>query len=107
MAAIMALEALKRPCVVDLYTDSPVCAPGHHGLDPRLEAQGLEDRRQEASQERRSLAAARRRRGASHEVQWHWVRGHAGHTENERVDGLAREGMAPFMRRNSGANPSA
>ena len=43
------------------------------------------------------LDAARTR----HEVHWHWVRGHAGHAENERADELAREGMAPFMRKGS------
>ena len=33
-----------------------------------------------------------------HEVSWHWVKGHAGHDDNERADELAREGMAPFKR---------
>jgi len=32
-----------------------------------------------------------------HQVAWHWVKGHAGHAGNEEVDGLAREGMAPFL----------
>ena len=41
------------------------------------------------------LDAARNR----HEVDWRWVKGHAGHVENERADELAREGMAPFLRR--------
>ncbi|HYM99222.1 MAG TPA: RNase H family protein, partial [Aestuariivirgaceae bacterium] len=36
---------------------------------------------------------------ARHQIQWHWVRGHVGHVENERADALAREGMAPFKRR--------
>ncbi len=34
-----------------------------------------------------------------HEIRWHWVKGHAGHPENERADELAREGMAPFLKR--------
>jgi ribonuclease HI len=34
-----------------------------------------------------------------HEVKWHWLRSHVGHTENERADELAREGMQPFLRR--------
>lgn len=37
---------------------------------------------------------------ARHHVNWHWVKGHAGHAENEEVDGLAREGMAPFLEAN-------
>jgi ribonuclease HI len=32
----------------------------------------------------------------THDISWHWVKGHAGHAENERADELAREGMAPF-----------
>ena len=38
-----------------------------------------------------------------HDVQWTWVKGHAGHPENERADELARQGMAPFVKRGSGA----
>jgi ribonuclease HI len=34
-----------------------------------------------------------------HQVEWHWVRGHFGHDENERADELARDGMKPFLRR--------
>ena len=35
----------------------------------------------------------------THQLSWHWVKGHAGHDDNERADELAREGMAPFKRR--------
>ena len=60
MAAIRALEALKRPCKVELHTDSQYVMKGISGVDPRLEAARLDDRRQEAGEERRPLAAPRR-----------------------------------------------
>ena len=66
MAAISALETLKRPCDVDLHTDSQYLRQGITELDPRLEAQWLEDRRQEAGQECRPVAAARRRHRPPH-----------------------------------------
>ena len=46
-----------------------------------------------------ALDAARGR----HDVTWHWIKGHAGHPENERADELAREGMEPFKRKRPGA----
>ena len=60
-AAIKALEALSRPCAVDLYTDSQYVRLGRHALDQGLEDAGLEDRRPEAGQERGPLARPRRR----------------------------------------------
>jgi ribonuclease HI len=85
MAAIAALEALKRPCLVDIHTDSwrttdrkPV---RNVDLWQRLDA----------------LLAR-------HRVRWHWVRGHAGHALNERADELAREGLKEARRR-AGQSP--
>ena len=70
-----------------------VRARRHLEVDSRLEAQRLEDRRQEAGEEHRPVAAARR--GAQrHEVRWHWVKGHAGHELNERADQLAVAAIA-------------
>ena len=93
MAAISALEALKKPCTVDLYTDSQYVRQGITGWIHGWKKNGWRTVGQEAGQERRSLAAARCR-AAPHQVRWHWVKGHAGHDENERADQLAREGVA-------------
>lgn len=103
-AAIMALEALKRPCTVDLWTDSQYVRQGITGWLYGWKANGWRtaDKKPVKNAELwQRLDAARLR----HEVHWHWVKGHAGHPENERVDALAREGMAPFMpeKRKNGA----
>ncbi len=94
-AAIMALEALKRPCVVDLWTDSQYVRQGITSWLYGWKSNGWKtaDKKPVKNAELwQRLDAARHR----HEVHWHWVKGHAGHPENERVDELAREGMAPF-----------
>ena len=72
MAAIAGLEALKRPCRVALYTDSQYLRDGITQWLPRLEGARLAHRRQEAGQERRSVAAPRDG-AAPHQVEWHWV----------------------------------
>src|SRR5690606_21180762 len=89
MAAIAGLEALKRPCAVVLTTDSQYVKRGVEEWMARWRANGwrTSDRKPVKNRdlrERLSLALA------SHRVDWHWVRGHAGHAENERVDELAR-----------------
>ncbi|NWG47068.1 MAG: ribonuclease HI [Alphaproteobacteria bacterium] len=89
MAAIAALEALTRPCTVDLYTDSQYVRNGIMSWLPRWKANGFRtaDRKPVKNEDlwRRLDAAA-----LPHTVRWHWVRGHDGHPENERVDALAR-----------------
>ena len=60
MGAIMALEGLTRPSPVELHTEFAISARRDHQVDPWLEAQWLEDRRQEAGEEHRTLAKARR-----------------------------------------------
>ena len=94
-AAIEALNALKRPCKVALYTDSVYVRDGItkwiHGWQRNgwKSAAKKPVKNAELWQE---LLKSRER----HDVDWHWVKGHAGHPENERADELAREGMAPF-----------
>ena len=98
MAAISALEALKRPSQVDLHTDSKYVQNGITKWIHGWKRNGWKTADKQAGQERRPLEAPRRRR-QRHEVEWHWVKGHAGHEDNERADELAREGMQPFLRR--------
>ena len=90
MAAIAGIEALKRACAVDLTTDSQYVRRGVEEWMPRWKANGWKTSDKQPVKNRdlwERLDAAL----ASHQVRWHWVKGHAGHAENERVDALARE----------------
>nr|WP_244501778.1 ribonuclease HI [Stappia sp. ES.058] len=94
-AAIEALNALKRPCAVDLHTDSTYVRDGitkwlHNWK--RNNWKTADKKPVKNAELWQSLDEARKR----HEVVWHWVKGHAGHDDNERADELARRGMAPF-----------
>jgi ribonuclease HI len=89
MAAIAGLEALRRRCEVVLTTDSQYVMRGVEEWMPRWIAKGWRTASGEPVKNRdlwERLAAA----VAGHSVRWKWVRGHAGHVENERVDALAR-----------------
>jgi len=95
MGAIMALEALTRPSLVELHTDSQYLRDGItkwiHGW--KRNGWKTADKKPVKNMELwQRLDTALQR----HEVSFHWVKGHAGHDENERADELAREGMAPF-----------
>jgi ribonuclease HI len=98
LAAIRALEALKRPCEVALYTDSIYVRDGItkwiHGW--RRNGWKTADRKPVKNAElwQELLDAA-----APHKVDWRWVKGHAGHPENERADSLACGAAKQFSRR--------
>ncbi len=97
LAAIEALAALKHPSRVDLHTDSEYVRNGItawiHGWKKR--GWKTADKKPVKNVELwQRLDEAR----ARHDVTWHWVRGHAGDTENERADELARQGMQPFLK---------
>lgn len=95
MAAIMALETLNRACAIDLWTDSQYVKNGITSWMRGWKAKGWKtaDKKPVKNEDLwRRLDDAQQR----HDVAWHWVKGHAGHAENERVDELARKGMAPF-----------
>jgi len=94
-AAIEALSALTRACEVDIYTDSQYVRGGVTGWMENWKRNGWKtsDKKPVKNEDLwRELDAARQR----HAIAWHWVKGHAGHPENERADELARMGMAPF-----------
>ena len=96
MAAIAALENLKRPCAVDLNTDSQYLRGGILSWMHNWKRNGWRtaDKKPVKNEDlwRRLDEAAQR-----HEINWHWVKGHAGHALNERADELAREGMRPYL----------
>jgi ribonuclease HI len=95
LAAITALDALKEPCKVELHTDSKYVMDGISKWIHGWKKNGWKtaDKKPVKNGELwQALDTANRR----HEVTWNWVKGHAGHLENERADELARAGMAPF-----------
>ncbi|RCS23370.1 ribonuclease HI [Phyllobacterium salinisoli] len=101
MAAISALTGLKEPCEVALYTDSKYVMDGISKWIHGWKKNGWKtaDRKPVKNGELwQALDEATRR----HKVTWHWVKGHAGHPENERADALARAGMAPFKKGGAG-----
>ena len=93
MAAIAALEALKRPMAVAITTDSTYVRDGItkwiHGWRRNGWKTAAKKPVKNADLWQRLEQAS-----APHQVEWHWVKGHAGHPENERADALARAGIA-------------
>ncbi len=97
LAAIRGLKALKRPCRVQLYTDSTYVRDGItkwiHGW--RKNGWRTADRRPVKNAELwQELGEA----AAPHRVEWHWVKGHSGHKENDRADVLACDAALRFAR---------
>jgi ribonuclease HI len=98
MGAIQALEALTRPCKVELHTDSQYVMKGIsewiHGW--KVRGWKTADKKPVKNEDLwRRLDDAR----ARHEVDWRWIKGHAGHELNERADALARQGLEAARQR--------
>ena len=96
-AAIRALEALRRPCRVEAYTDSQYLRRGitEWLVDWKRRGWKTADRKPVKNEDlwrRLDEVVAR------HQVHWHWVKGHAGHPDNERVDLLANRGLDEVLR---------
>jgi ribonuclease HI len=95
LAAISALETLAKPSEITVVTDSAYVKNGvtewiHGWKRNGWRTAGRDPVKNAELWQRLDLAQAR------HKVQWRWIKGHAGHEENERADALARAGMAPF-----------
>jgi ribonuclease HI len=95
LAAINALEALERPSAITLVTDSAYVKNGVESWIHGWKRNGWKTSNKKPVKNVdlwQRLDEARQR----HDVTWEWIKGHAGHPENERADELARAGMAPF-----------
>ncbi len=96
LAAVRALQALKKPSNVELYTDSQYVQKGMSSWLRKWKAAGrLESGRNKVKnadlwKELDAIASV-------HRVNWRWVEGHSGIDGNERADELARKGMIPFL----------
>jgi ribonuclease HI len=90
-AALRALQTLNQPCLIDLYTDSEYLKRGITEWLPGWRRRGW--RRKGGGLKNVDLWQALDEALRIHQVSWHWVRGHSGHPENERMDRLARDAI--------------
>ena len=99
LAAISALEALDRPSKIKIITDSSYVK---NGVTQWLENWKNNKWKTASKKPVKNVELWRRldQARSGHEVIWEWVKGHAGHPENERADELARKGMEPFKNQN-------
>lgn len=95
-AVIRALEALKRPCKIKVYTDSVYVQKGItewiHGW--KLRNWRTSDKKPVKNDD---LWRQLDQLAQQHEIEWHWVKGHAGHAGNERADALANRGVEALL----------
>jgi ribonuclease HI len=98
LAAISALESLPAGVEVELHTDSQYVRDGITSWLTKWKQNGwlTSDKKPVKNKE---LWERLDRARSVHKVNWHWLKGHAGHEQNERADELAREGMQPYFRR--------
>ncbi|AQX23225.1 MULTISPECIES: ribonuclease HI [Bartonella] len=95
MAAIRALNALKESCLVDLYTDS---AYVRNGISTWVERWKKNNWRTASKNpvKNMELWQALDYACSQHDIRWHWIKGHAGHPDNERADALARKAITEY-----------
>ena len=96
-AAIEALRALKRPCKVALTTDSQYVRKGITEWLPNRKKRNWKTAAK-APVKNADLWRALDELAAKHDIEWHWVKGHSGHRENELADALANRGIDELKR---------
>lgn len=96
MAPIKALGALKKPCTVTIVTDSKYVKDGITTWIHTWKKNGWRNAKKKPVKNA-DLWQELDKATAGHDVTWEWVKGHAGHAENERADALANQGMADFF----------
>ena len=96
MAAIRALETLKHPCTVSLTTDSEYLRKGITEWLPDWKRRGWKTA---AKKPLKNVDLWQRLEQATlaHQIEWHWIKGHAGHPDNERADQLANRGIEEML----------
>ncbi|MCC5793044.1 MAG: ribonuclease HI [Legionellaceae bacterium] len=96
MAAIRGLQSLSRSCDVDLYTDSQYLRQGMTQWMANWKKKSWTNSKREPVKNA-DLWQALDRLAQQHQIQWHWVKGHSGHPENERADALANKAIAELL----------
>lgn len=96
MAAIQALENLKRDCMVSLTTDSQYVRKGITEWIDNWKKRGWKTASKQPVKNK-DLWQRLDKAATQHKVEWHWVRGHTGHPENERADQLANKGIDELL----------
>ena len=92
LAAIKSLEALKRKCIVDLTTDSEYVRQGITTWIHNWKQRGWKTASKQPVKNQ-DLWKHLDELTSKFDIRWHWVKGHSGHRENERVDSLANRGI--------------
>ena len=96
MGAIKGLEALKKTCPVELYTDSQYVRKGMIEWMANWKKNGWRNAKKEPVKNA-DLWQLLDQQAARHQVTWHWVKGHSGHPENEQADQLANQAIDELL----------
>lgn len=95
-AAVKGLEALKRACEVELYTDSQYLRQGMMSWMEKWKKNGWKNSKREQVKNA-DLWQELDEQASKHKINWHWVKGHSGHPENERADQLANQAIDELL----------